>query len=137
VSLARASGANVTCRIRSGLTVNSSSELTDVVRNLISNGVRHGGNSELVIEARRLDYGTIELSVQDSGPGISSARRFDLFELGRSSGGPESSGLGLYSARAMLREMGGDLVLDRSHLAGARFLARIPAAGTSRPVKSL
>ncbi len=133
VALANAAGAKVTMKIRAGLSVTDGPELVDVVRNLISNAVRHGGDANVVIEARRFDYEFLELSVTDRGPGIASARRFDLFEPGRTSGGEENSGLGLHSARSLLREMGGDLVLDRSYVDGARFTARIPAFGTRTP----
>ena len=135
VALANAAGANVTMKIRPGLTVNAGPELIDIVRNLISNAVRHGGDADVTIEARRLDYEFVELSVTDSGPGIRSSRRFDLFEAGSTSGGEESSGLGLHSARSLLRDMGGDLQLDRSHVGGARFTARIPAFGAVKPTK--
>ena len=133
VALANAAGANVMMKIRPGLTVNAGPELVDIVRNLISNAVRHGGDADVTIEARRLDYGFVELSVTDSGPGIRSSRRFDLFEPGRSSGGEDCSGLGLHSARSLLRDMGGDLQLDRSYVGGARFTARIPAFGAVKP----
>ena len=129
VALANAAGANVTMKIRPGLSVNAGPELTDVVRNLISNAVRHGGAADVKIEARRLDFEFVELTVTDKGPGIRSARRFDLFEPGKTSGGEESSGLGLHSARSLLRDMGGDLLLDRSYVGGARFTARIPTFG--------
>ena len=89
-----------------------------------------------MVAARRLDYGFVELSVSDTGSGIRPARRFDLFEPGRTSGGGESSGLGLTSARSLLREMGGDLMLDRSYVGGARFVARIPIDGAVRPASS-
>lgn len=136
VEFARVAGASVTCSIRGGLVVATGSALTDVIRNLVSNAVRHGGNSEVVLEARRVDYQFIELSVTDNGPGVRSARRFDLFQAGRSSGGPEHSGLGLNSARSLLREMGGDLQLDRTHTHGARFVAKIPAAAIGAPVRT-
>ena len=129
VAVAKADGANIQLELRSDLSVSGvSSAIVDVVRNLISNAIYHGDNKEIVVAARRADYQFVELSVSDSGPGIASARRFDLFEPGRSSGGPGRSGIGLHSARSMLREMGGDLLLDRTHTRGARFVARIPAA---------
>ena len=129
VAVAKADGANIQLELRSGLAVfGVSSAIVDVVRNLISNAIYHGDNKAIVVAARRADYQFVELSVSDSGPGIASARRFDLFEPGRSSGGPGHSGIGLHSARSMLREMGGDLLLDRTHTRGTRFVARIPAA---------
>ncbi len=129
VSLARADGANVTMNVRPGLMARvTPTGIEDVMRNLILNAVQHGGNSAIVVEARRLDYEFIEFSVSDRGPGVSPLRRFDLFEAGRTSGGHGRSGLGLDSARSILRSMGGDLSLDRSYSLGARFVGKIPVA---------
>jgi signal transduction histidine kinase len=132
VALATAAGANVTMKIRPGLLVTAGPELVDVVRNLITNAVHHGGDAEVTVEARRFDYEFVELLVTDRGPGIGSARRFDLFEPGSSSGGEDNSGLGLHSARSLLRAIGGDLQLDRSYVGGARFAARFPALAATR-----
>ena len=136
VALANASGAKVSMKVRPGLVVTGGPELVDVIRNLISNAVRHGGNADVTIEARRLDHEFVELCVSDAGRGIRSDRRFDLFEPGRTSGGEESSGLGLHSARSVLRDIGGDLVLDRGFAGGARFVARIPTERAIRPASS-
>ena len=132
VALANAAGANVTMKIRPGLLVTAVPELVDMVRNLISNAVHHGGDAEVTIEGRRFDYEFVELLVTDRGPGVGSARRFDLFEPGSSSGGDDNSGLGLHSARSLLRAMGGDLLHDRSYIGGARFVARFPASADTR-----
>ena len=137
VALANAAGANVTLAVRPGLGVEVSGSFPDIVRNLITNAVRHGHNAQVLVEARRVDYEFIELSIRDSGPGVTSSLRFDLFELGRTSGGAESSGIGLHSARSTLRIMGGDLVLDRGYVGGARFVATIPAAGSQKPIGSV
>ena len=136
IAVARVDGANVTMQIRDGLCVHITHQaMVDIIRNLISNAVHHGNNRNIVVAARRVDYEYVELSVSDAGPGVASARRFDLFEPGRSSGGPGHSGLGLHSARSMLREIGGDLSLDRSHTSGSRFVARIPVGtGMAQPV---
>ncbi len=136
IAVARADGANVTMQIRQGLRVHVTHQaIVDIIRNLISNAVHHGNNRNTVVAARRVDYEFVELSVSDAGPGIASARRFDLFEPGRSSGGPGRSGLGLHSARSLLREIGGDLSLDRSYASGTRFVARIPVGtGMAQPV---
>ena len=132
VALANAAGASVSMSVRPGLDIEAGGSFPDIVRNLITNAVRHGHNAQVVVEARRVDYEFIELSVRDAGPGVRSSIRFDLFELGRTSGGAESSGIGLHSARSTLRVMGGDLVLDRGYVGGARFVATIPAAGSRR-----
>ena len=134
VAVARAEGANVEMHIRAGLAVHvSTTAMIDITRNLISNAVHHGANKAITVSARRAEYDFIELSVTDSGSGIAFARRFDLFEPGRGSGGPGRCGLGLYSARSMLREMGGDLIVDRTYTGGARFVACIPIATNTEP----
>lgn len=128
IGLARAVGAHVTSDVRSGLVVHVSEQVfADVVRNLILNALQHGGNRSITVSARRSSLEFVELSVSDLGPGVPHARRFDLFEHGRSSGGPTNSGLGLPSARLLLRQIGGDLTLDRSYTNGARFVALIPS----------
>jgi signal transduction histidine kinase len=129
IALAKAAGANVEMCIRPSLVVQGDpAAIVDVVRNLISNAVHHGNNCSIRVSAIRSDYDFVELSVSDGGPGIASARRFDLFEPGRSSGGPDRSGLGLHSARTLLRDMGGDLILDRTYQGGARFVATLPVS---------
>ena len=134
VAVARAEGAKVELVMRPGLTVHVvPSAVVDILRNLVSNAVHHGGNEAVTVTARRADYEFVELVVSDGGPGVSAARRFDLFQPGRSSGGPERSGLGLDSARSQLRDMGGELILDRTHKRGSRFVARIPVGTGAGP----
>ncbi len=138
IAVSRADGANVTMTVRPGLMVHAStSGLVDVLRNLILNAVQHGNNSAIVVDARRLDYEFIEFSVSDQGPGIPPIRRFDLFDVGRTSGGTGRSGLGLDSARSLLREMGGDLTLDRTRQRGARFVGRLQVAHESASHESV
>ncbi len=129
-AVARAEGARVTIDIRNDLSVKvQPSALIDVVRNLIVNAVDHGGNPRIVIAARRFDLHSVEITVTDDGRGIPAVRKFDLFEPGRSTGGADHSGLGLSSARTLLRSMQGELSLDRSYVDGARFVAHV-LAGT-------
>ena len=128
VELANASGASVNLHVSPGLEIEADARLVDVVRNLISNAVRHGGNSRITIDSGRVTGDFVELLVTDAGPGVTTGIRRTLFDPGRTSGGPESSGLGLHSARLLLREMGGDLALDKNYVGGARFVATIPSA---------
>ena len=127
VAVANAAGAHVCLEMRRGLSVCVTRDvICDVTRNLISNAMHHGGNRNIVVAGRRCSYDFVELSVSDEGGGVHPTHRFDLFEPGAGSGGPGRSGLGLHSARSLLRSCGGDLTLDRSYRGGARFVATIP-----------
>jgi two-component system OmpR family sensor kinase len=83
-----------------------------ILRNLLSNAVRHGG-PEVVVEITPDDR-MVGVSVADDGPGIPPIDRPHLFdpyfhEAG-AVGQPASIGLGLTVSRQLARLMGGDLV---------------------------
>jgi len=87
--------------------------LTRAIANLIRNALRYaGGSGEIVLSARELDPGTVEVRVRDHGPGIPETvleRIFDPFyrvesDRGRTTGG---SGLGLAIVRTCVEACGG------------------------------
>jgi signal transduction histidine kinase len=85
--------------------------LRQIVRNLITNAIRYGGDKiEVVVSA---DGPTAVIDVRDSGGPILAARVETMFEPfdHTDSGGrtPNSVGLGLAVARSLARIMGGDL----------------------------
>jgi len=96
--------------------------------NLVSNALRHGTKVELRAVRGRT---SVEIIVDDDGPGIPEARREDVFRpflrLDESrnvdTGGV---GLGLTIARDVARSHGGDVTLDGSPLGGLRVVVRIP-----------
>jgi heavy metal sensor kinase len=99
--------------------------------NLVDNSVRYtpaGGKVEL--SGAPMD-GWIEISVQDSGPGVAPAdaeRVFEPFvrlESGRAAE-PAGTGLGLAIARSIVTAHGGTLVLQSVPGAGSRFTIRLP-----------
>ncbi len=99
--------------------------------NLVDNAVRYtpsGGKVE--ISAGPAD-GWVEISVQDSGPGIAPAdveRVFDPFvrlEAARA-GETEGTGLGLAIARSIVTAHGGTLTVESTPGAGSRFTIRLP-----------
>lgn len=79
---------------------------------LLDNAAAHAGPSVPVHISARVQGEYIQLSVQDDGPGISSANAERLFTpfftTGRATG---HTGLGLCIARALLRAQGGELWL--------------------------
>ena len=96
--------------------------------NLVSNALRHGTKVELRAVRGRT---SVEIIVDDDGPGIPEARREDVFRpflrLDESRN-VDTGGvcLGLTIARDVARSHGGDVTLDGSPLGGLRVVVRIP-----------
>jgi two-component system osmolarity sensor histidine kinase EnvZ len=98
------------------------------ITNLVSNALRYGSRAELHAVRGKT---SIEITIDDDGPGIPSERREDVFRpfvrLDESrnidTGG---SGLGLTIARDIARSHGGDVTLGRSPLGGLRVVVRLP-----------
>jgi two-component system osmolarity sensor histidine kinase EnvZ len=96
--------------------------------NLVGNACRHG--RRVAVSARRL-ADSIEIMVDDDGPGIPPASREDVFRpffrLDRSrnptTGG---TGLGLTIARDVARGHGGDVVLESAPIGGLRARVIVP-----------
>lgn len=68
-----------------------------------------------------------QISVTDNGPGIPAERIEDIFKPFVSSKGSKGTGLGLPVSRKILREHGGDLVVQSQVDRGSRFVLRLPA----------
>jgi two-component system sensor histidine kinase ChvG len=123
--------------------------LGQVVTNLIDNAISFSPEGAVVtVRVRRVD-GTVELSVEDQGPGIPDDRLdiiFDRFYTDR----PETevirgknSGLGLSISREIIRAHGGEISAENRRAPGAarnerplgaRFVVRIP--GVVTPARS-
>ncbi len=104
-----------------------------ILVNLLTNAVKftpeHG---RIGVDVRRGAQAQVEISVWDTGPGITAAdheRAFEKFQqiVGSSFvGKPEGTGLGLHISRELARLMGGDITLASSLGAGARFTVILP-----------
>jgi two-component system osmolarity sensor histidine kinase EnvZ len=98
------------------------------VANLIDNALKYGDRAKITLERSER---SVEINVDDDGPGIPEARREEAFrpfhrlDEGRNLqiGGV---GLGLAIARDIARAHGGDLVLCDSPLGGLRATLRLP-----------
>jgi signal transduction histidine kinase len=110
-------------------------ELQQIMLNLIRNAIDAMSSSPP--EARRLrlktsfdGQSTVSMSVQDSGPGISSADRgriFDPFFTTK----PDGMGLGLAISATLVARYGGKLKLLKSDADGSIFELEIPVGGQS------
>lgn len=93
--------------------------------NLLANARRHAALIQ-VKACRRGD--SIEVAIEDDGPGIPVERREDVFKpffrIGNLSTG--GAGLGLTIARDVVRSHGGDIYLSESVLGGLKATVRLP-----------
>jgi signal transduction histidine kinase len=106
------------------------SSVAQIIRILLDNAVHVSADgSEIRVE---LQAGKdVALSVSDQGPGVPASEReviFERFQRGYSTGGQAGFGLGLAIGRELAERMGGELALDQTYTAGAKFTLRLPAA---------
>jgi signal transduction histidine kinase len=102
-------------------------ELEQVLLNLIDNALRAVGEHGTVRVRGRAIEGTLEISVEDDGPGLTDAvksRVFEPFFTTRSAG--EGSGLGLAIVSSIVRAHGGTVAVESEPGTGARFVVRLP-----------
>jgi two-component system, OmpR family, sensor kinase len=107
--------------------------LRRMLRNLLENAKRYGGNEVLL--SLKVEEQTLKLEVSDRGPGVPQAERERIFEpFYRSSTASESAGgvgLGLALVRSIARQHGGSVVCLARQAndgvdGGARFVVSLP-----------
>ncbi len=85
-----------------------------VFDNLFSNSIKFGGkNTEIIVSARDITQGLLEISVSDNGPGIPDAQKplvFDRFAQDKKTRG--SYGLGLHIVKMLVESYGGTVWAD-------------------------
>jgi signal transduction histidine kinase len=118
-------------------------QLAQVVRNLIENGVKYGGGSDVHVSVVR-ENGGATLVVADHGPGIAKEhhdRVFDRFvQLERPDRrSHEGSGLGLAIVKSLVDSMGGRISITETRGGGATFRValRAPSSLDLKPLVSL
>jgi signal transduction histidine kinase len=101
-----------------------------VVRNLVDNALRHAaGTVGVTVTAGD----TVELLVDDDGPGIPESDRDRVFDRFTRLDSPRTrdaggTGLGLAIVRELVAAAGGTVTAERSPAGGARLRVRLPAA---------
>jgi signal transduction histidine kinase len=108
-------------------------QVADAIANVIRNACEAmDGQGTLTIASRR-DDDSVELSIADTGVGISQEEIALLFEPLITSK-PLGIGLGLTTARALVSNQGGTLDCEGEPGKGARFMLRLPIAeGQTHP----
>jgi two-component system OmpR family sensor kinase len=117
-------------------------DLHRLVLNLVENALRHTP-LETAVRVRVRDMGeSVELVVEDEGPGLPPRireRAFERFVRGGGDGG-RGSGLGLSIVQAVTQNHGGQVTYESGERGGAKFVVRLPSfqlptpsPGSSRP----
>jgi signal transduction histidine kinase len=107
--------------------------LRRMIRNLLENARRYGGEAAPDVRVGRLPDRRAWIEVRDRGPGISEGEREKIFEpFHRLPGAAETgrgSGLGLALVRQIARHHGGDAVCLAADGGGSRFRVTLPVVG--------
>jgi GAF domain-containing protein len=101
-------------------------QITEILQTLVSNAIEampDGG--EITLNAF-LEDNKVRIVVADDGPGIIRSAHKKIFRMFYST--KQSSGYGLWSARRYAQSNGGDLILDKQRVTGARFILTLPVA---------
>ena len=112
--------------------------LRQILLNLLSNACKFTKQGEVTLRARRVADGRdwIELSVSDTGIGMTAEQQAKLFEeftqadatTAQRFGG---TGLGLAIARKLARMMGGDVIVTSEMGKGSVFTVRLPVGAAT------
>src|SRR5262249_52952146 len=85
------------------------------------------------IGTRLAEEGWVRIIVLDNGAGIPPEKMDDIFRPFVSTKGAKGTGLGLAVSRKILREHGGDIVVQSQVGVGAKFTLRLPVKSPFSP----
>jgi signal transduction histidine kinase len=112
-------------------------DVYEALANIVDNAIKYASGSTIRIATATPRAGTVEIAIEDDGPGIAPEDReaiFERFYRGASRGEVEGSGLGLAIAKRAIERAGGSLRLDPTPR-GTRFVVALRAE--RRPVPEL
>lgn len=112
----------------SALVLANPAGLRRALENLIENAVLHGGSADLELRDAGTDW---RIAIIDHGPGLEEAfapHAFEPFSRGEASRSRETggAGLGLSIARALIRQMAGDVTLEKTPGGGLTVIVALP-----------
>ncbi len=126
----RAEGLTISwqCDPTSGLIRHVPDSVAQVLGGLLHNAQRHAPGQQLTVRMSRQDT-TVRVSVSQPGPEVDPSVLPTLFHRGTRGVASVGEGLGLSTARALMREHGGDLALAESSPHRTTFVISIPGSG--------
>ncbi len=107
--------------------------LKQVLLNLIGNAAKYNKVSgKILVSVSLHDDARMEISVQDTGPGIPASLQTQLFQpfnrLGAERSGIEGTGVGLVITKQLVEQMGGEIDFTSEENVGSRFWVVFPLA---------
>jgi len=130
-------GLTLTCAIPAGIAVTADAAmLQTILRNLLSNALKFTPDSGRITLAAQPLADTVEITVTDTGCGISPEMLSDLFRTDRhtttlGTKGEPGSGLGLLLCHDLVQKHGGNLQVDSTVGVGTTFRFTLPFAETA------
>jgi signal transduction histidine kinase len=121
-------------RVSAATVAGDASQLARVVRNILTNAVRHAASR---VELTLTENESVELSIDDDGPGIPLPERERVFarfvrlDAARTKG-DGGTGLGLAIAHDIVTAHGGEIAILDAPIGGARVLVTLDRAGPQR-----
>ena len=106
-------------------TGDAADKFTQVVTNLVENGVRHGDGA-VRVRLEPAEAGLIRLVVDDEGAGIPPELRKRVFTKFWKNGARGGSGLGLYLVGGLTKAHGGSVTIADAPGGGARIITEWP-----------
>ena len=131
-SMTRARATRVVVEVPASFVVRADAgALRQVLLNLVHNALEHGPEAQTITIAATRGARTVEITVDDEGPGIPADAREEIWvpfrRLAEGNGDGEGSGLGLSIVRSLVEWQGGEVAVSDAPGGGARFVVRLPA----------
>ena len=121
-------GINVTCSIDDSLMIfGDKNQIEFIIRNLVNNAIKFTNKDGFVtITAKSLPDENVEISVSDSGLGISAEMIDKLFSIGKKQGkngtaGEKGNGLGLMLSYEFIKLNGAEIMVESILGKGSTF----------------
>jgi PAS domain S-box-containing protein len=117
----------------SGRVVGDATRVKQIMTNLLSNAVKYNTDGGRIrIASRRLDADTVEITVTDTGIGLTPQQLGELFQpfnrLGRERTALQGTGIGLVISQRLAELMGGTLRAQSVAGGGSAFLVTLPCS---------
>jgi signal transduction histidine kinase len=102
--------------------------LQKIMEQLIQNAIKFTSKGSITVHCELVDDDRqLQVSVTDTGRGISKEQRDKIFEgFYKADAFDQGIGLGLTVSKKIANKLGGDLILDESYDKGARFILALP-----------
>lgn len=100
--------------------------LESVFRNLLKNAVQHNDKDvpKITISVtEKQEY--VIIGFQDNGPGIPEEQNDEIFGRGETGLESDGTGIGLYLARTLVEQYGGDIWVENQEPEGAKFFVKL------------